>query len=434
LFRSCFIALCCFAISAAVNSVYAQQRTDQLLVDILSKTPDPVFRKVLSHPDTFRLQIIYTVINRDGFNRPRFTNYYFHYDPQQYFNPASTVKLPLAVLALEKLAKINSKAVNKYTTIVFDSSYDGQTAAYYDTTAATGKPSIAQYIRKAFLISDNDAYNRLYQFVGQQTINRSLWNKGYEDVRITRQFMRFTPEQNRHTNAIKFIDRDGSVMMKQEAAYNSDSFYFPSEIKIGKAHYNRQDSLIHEPIDFTGHNNISLETLQQILQSVLFPRSVPARQSFKLSGDDYEFLRRYLSQYPSETSYPKYDSSKYYDSYVKFFFRDSTHKMPEEVRVFNKVGWAYGFLTDVSYVADFNNHVEFMLSATLYVNSDGIVNDNKYDYDSIGYPFLRELGKTVYEYELKRNRQFKPDLSPLRIIYDKRNPADQRASVKEADN
>jgi hypothetical protein len=38
--------------------------------------------------------------------------------------------------------------------------------------------------------------------------------------------------------------------------------------------------------------------------------------------------------------------------------------MPEQVRVFNKVGWAYGFLTDISYVADFKNDIEFMLTAT----------------------------------------------------------------------
>jgi len=116
-------------------------------------------------------------------------------------------------------------------------------------------------------------------------------------------------------------------------------------------------------------------------------------------------LYQYLSQFPSETNYPKYDSSYYYDSYVKFFFRNETHHLPPQVRVFNKVGWSYGFLTDVSYIVDFKNKTEFMLSATLYVNSDSVLNDNKYDYDSIGYPFLYNLGQTIYQYELKRNKK-----------------------------
>jgi hypothetical protein len=274
----------------------------------------------------------------------------------------------------------------------------------------------------------------MYQFVGQQDINRLLHDKGYKDVRITRQFMGFTPEQNRHTNPLRFIKEDGSLVYLQPAAYNADSFYFPPPIKIGKAHYNRNDSLVNEPIDFTGANYLSLKDLQQLLQSVLFPSSVAISQRFQFKKDDYDFLYRYLSQFPPETNYPKYDTSKYYDSYVKFFFRNDTHKLPDYVRVFNKVGWAYGFLTDASYVADFKNNVEFMLSAAVYVNSDGILNDDKYDYDTIGYPFLYKLGQTIYTYELRRSQSYKPNLSKFKILYEKRDVNDKRPAIMEADN
>jgi hypothetical protein len=58
----------------------------------------------------------------------------------------------------------------------------------------------------------------------------------------------------------------------------------------GNAHYNRYDSLIHSPMDFTKHNNLPLEDLRQMLQSVLFPESVPAKQRFNLTDDDRRFL------------------------------------------------------------------------------------------------------------------------------------------------
>jgi hypothetical protein len=102
--------------------------------------------------------------------------------------------------------------------------------------------------------------------------------------------------------------------------------------------------------------------------------------------------------------------------------------------VFNKVGWAYGFMTDVSYVADFTNNIEFMLAATVYVNSDGILNDNKYDYDSIGYPFMYQLGQTIYQYEKNRQRHFKLDLSAFRLQYDKPDKTDTRPTIREVDN
>jgi hypothetical protein len=108
--------------------------------------------------------------------------------------------------------------------------------------------------------------------------------------------------------------------------------------------------------------------------------------------------------------------------------------MPPGVRVFNKVGWAYGFLTDVSYVVDTINRVDYFLSATLYVNSDGVVNDSKYDEETVGFPFLRELGRLIYNYELTRNRPFRPPLTIQGVQYEMRDPADNRPTIKEADN
>jgi hypothetical protein len=412
----------------------AQPKTDAFLKDLLAAQPDSLLQAVLNQPDSFRYQIIYTKIDRDKNNKPVFTHYYYNVDRNRYFNPASVVKMPLAFLSLEKLYHTSAtvRGINKYTSMQFDSGWHRQTRLYKDSTSENGLPSIAQFIRKAFLISDNDAYNRMYEYFGQQWINRRLHQMGYPDIRITRRFMRMNAEENRHTNPIRFIKEDGRLIHSQPGQYNTDSFDFSRVNKMGRAHLNANDSLINTPIDFTTANNFPLEDMQQVLQSVMFPGSSD-KQPFNLSKDDYAFLYRYLSQYPSETSYPKYDTSEFYDSYVKFFFRNPTHKMPEGVRVFNKVGWAYGCLTDVSYVADFNNKVEFMLSATIYVNADGVLNDNKYEYTSVGWPFLYKLGQTIYQYELKRERKYKPNLSSFKIKYQLR-PEDGRKAIKDADN
>ena len=426
--------LICSLLVFIYTQAISQRKTDPFLQQILSGSDDSILQKVLRQPDTFRVQIIYTQIDRDKKNKPSFKNFYFNVDSLFYFNPASTVKLPLACLALEKLNKMHVPGVNKYTSMQFDSAYAHQEKQYADSTSENGLPSIAQFIRKAFLVSDNDAYNRLYQFVGQHTINENLHEKGYRDVRITREFMGFTADENRHTNPIRFINDDGRLIYSQPMLYNTDSFDFSHVNKLGRAYYNNHDSLINEPIDFTRVNNISLEDLQQILQSILFPESVPVKQRFNLAADDYKFLCQYLSQLPSETNYPKYDTADYYDSYVKFFFRNNSHRMPDGVRVFNKVGWAYGFLIDVSYVADFRNNIEFMLSAVVYVNSDGVLNDDKYDYDSVGWPFMYQLGQAIYKYELRRTRKYKPNLSKFRIEYETRDVNDTRPAIRDVDN
>jgi hypothetical protein len=401
---------------------------------ILPSIQDSIAKKVLASPNTYRLQLVYTQIDRDQNGIPRFTHHTLYADAENYFNPASMVKMPLAFLAMEKLYELNQPGVNKYTTMQFDSNYQRQVAMYADSSAQNKKPSIAHFVKRAFLISENDPYNRLYQFVGQGPTNQKLLAKGYSSTKITRQFMGYTEDQNRHTNGIRFMDEKGLPILKLDPQYNKDSFQFGAPILIGDAHWNSKDEVVNAPFDFTRHNNISLVDMQKMLQAVLFPASVPKQNRFNMSEADRLFLLQYLSQYPSETDYPKYDSAHFYDSYVKFFFQDSTHTMPKHIRVFNKVGWAYGFLTDVSYVLDTKNNIDYMLSATIYVNSDGVVNDSKYDEDAVGFPFLNQIGKAFYQYELKRPRKFKPILKNQVKQYEKRNPKDTRPSILNADN
>lgn len=414
-------------------SLRAQPRNDAHLRKVLDANQDSLFQRVLQHPEEYRYQIIYTEINRDKNNRPTFRNYYLNVDSLAYFNPASTVKLPLAILSLEKLHALRQHGVDMETPMQFDSSRTWHRPLYGDSTSPNGLPTVAHFIRKALLVSDNDAYNRMYQFVGQQETNRRLQKMGYPDLRITRQFMSLTPEQNRYTNPIRFVREDKSPIWQQPEAYNPDPFDFSHINKMGKGYLNAKDSLVNEPIDFTFANNLTVAQLQGILQAVMFPRDVPANRRFNLDQKDLDFLYRYLSQYPSESDDPKYDTAKFYNSYVKFFFRDESHAMPPQVRVFNKVGWAYGCLTDVSYVADFGNKVEFMLTATIYVNADGILNDDKYEYEEVGWPFLYQLGQTIYLYELQRKRAQKPDLRSFEMKYAPRRQ-DTRTVIKEVDN
>lgn len=397
-----------FALSLSTTT-FCQVKTDAWLQQLFSGKASSLLENVLSKPDTFQYQIIYTQINRDKKNRPHFTNYYVNVDRNRYFNPASTVKLPTALAALEKLNDLNINGVDKYTAMLTDSAFNRQSRVTKDTSSANGYPSVAHYIKKIFLVSDNDAYNRLYEFVGQKSLNETLHKKGYHDVRITRRFVTMNEEENRHTNPIRFIDNH-QLVYQQPPAYSDFTFDFSKKIAIGTAHWDRNDSLINSPMDFTTHNNLPLEDLQRMLQSVLFPESVPKKARFRLTGDDYKLLYHYMSALPSESRFPTYDTTEFFDSYAKFFYKTGQQKIPQHIRIFNKTGWSYGFLTDAAYVVDFKNGIEFMLSALIYVNADGVLNDNKYEYKEIGYPFFNEVYRIIYDYEKNRPKKHQPNL------------------------
>ena len=67
-------------------------------------------------------------------------------------------------------------------------------------------------------------------------------------------------------------------------------------------------------------------------------------------------------------------------------------------------------------MVDFDAGVEFLLTAVIQVNRNRIYNDDSYEYDEVGFPFLANLGRAVMEYELGRERPHPPDLSRFRVV------------------
>ena len=389
--------------------------THTFLVDLLKQYPD-YFQSVLSNPDN-KVQIIYTQIDRGNNGNPKFTDHYFNINDSSYFYPASTVKLPIAILALQKLNELKIAGLDKNTTMISEAGYNGQTEVYNDPSTSDGRPTIEHYIKKILLVSDNDAFNRLYEFLGQEYINNTLHKMGYKEVQIVHRLdISLSEDENRHTNPVRFFDTSGKLIYEKPLEA-SKLVYVERNTKMGSGFY-RGDQLFNEPFDFSKKNRMSLKTLHNIVRTVMFPEMVSKQQRFNLTKDDYDFLRKYMSMTPHESKFPSYDRENYWDDYVKFLMYGAERTpIKEGIRIFNKVGDAYGFLIDAAYIADFTNNVEFMLSAVIHCNSDGIFNDDKYEYDEIGFPFMKHLGQVIYDLELKRKKNRVPDLSKFRFNY-----------------
>ncbi|OON69634.1 serine hydrolase [Hymenobacter sp. CRA2] len=394
-------------------AAWAQRRNP--LPQLLLHDTAAVVRRVLADPAAHRVQILYTQIRRDEQGRPSFKSYAYRLKPTEYFYPASTVKLPAAALALEKLrAQYGSTAtmnrgvplINRETPLRIDSAFTGQTGVAVDSTAPAHRPTVGNYIRKVLLVSDNDAFNRLYEYVGQAPL-ASLNAYGLPRTRIIHRLSVGDKEPgSRHTNPFVFLPSMGGATgeVHQAAEYNAQPLprLAAKNYRIGKA-YMAGVQRVNEPMDFSTKNFFPLAEQQQVLRALLFPEFVPARQRFGLAHDDYAFLRKYLSLPPRLSQYPHYDAKEYPDNYAKFLLAGGPPApLPEGVRIYNKIGQAYGFLIDNACIVDSLRGVEFMLSAVVYCNADEVLNDDHYDYDAVGFPFLRRLGQLVYQYDLTR--------------------------------
>ena len=409
------ITLISFFISCQSDKNQDMDILQQLIHENKERLGEPI-----QNPEKFELQILYTQIDRDENNHPHFTTYSFQEDAKQYFYPASTVKMPTAFLALEKINNLKIEGLTKHIPLSIDAARNPQVAVTQDSTSENLLPSIAHYAKKIFVVSDNDAHNRLYEFLGQDYLNNTLKHKGFTNTKIVHRLgpegAPFGVEENRFTNPFKFYDGKNVIYEQPEVEAKNEYNFQLKKTQKGKG-YIDNDKLVNEPKDFSTKNYFAVKDMEAILKSVIFPEATPEKRRFNLTEEDYQFLYKVMSMRPRESKFPKYTEEEY-DSYVKFFIYGSTKTpMPDYLRIFNKVGWVYGYLSDASYVVDLKNKVEFFLTAVISVNENQIYNDDKYEYETIGVPFMENLGKVIYEYELKRERKVIPDLNKFELDY-----------------
>jgi len=363
----------------------------------------PILKTVNGNAKKYRLQIIYTQITRDSEGKPGFKNYTYLLDSGNYFYCASLVKLPCSILALEK-----TKDLRIYSnTIMFtDSANTCQRSVKKDTTSENGYPSIAQYIKRMALVSDNFAYGRVYEFLGVDYIHTRLTELGYKNMRIINRFDGgCIGAEHTTTNPVSFYKNNLKPLLSLPQQSASKKYTHPlGSVKVGKAYLNSNNKKIKQPKDFSEMNYISLENIHSMLQRLIFNDYYPLEQRYDLIEDDRQFLIKHLTMLPRESSHPTYNRKEYYDSYKKYFIYGDSKKpiTDSDIKITNIVGQSYGFMVDCAYIQNKAKNVEFMLSAVIYANEDGIINDGKYEYNTIALPFLAELGRQIYNYELKR--------------------------------
>lgn len=383
------------------------------LIASLMKQDASFFQPILNQPDSYRVQIIYTSVQRDREGRPVLSSHRYRLRPNEYFYPASTIKMPVAILAMEKMGELSALGINRNTCMISRPSGERLTGQYNEPYAPDGRPSLDMYLRKLFLVSDNDAFNRIYEFLGQEAINQRLQSLGFLSAEIRHRLdLPLSEEENRIANAIDFYGPSGNMLYQIPERRSGFSFGKRSDF-LSKAYY-RGNELVNGPMDFSNKNRMGLADLHETLVRLVMPETVGEQKRFRLAEEDRLLLLKIMSQFPKESVYPSYTGQDYGNDYAKFFLpEDTSASRKNPIRTINKSGMAYGHLLDVAYIYDEDSGVEFFLSTIIYCNRDGILNDDKYDYDEIGFPFFKKLGQLIYRYELQKKRPYRAHFSDL---------------------
>jgi hypothetical protein len=348
--------------------------TDPIKLALQSTKPE--IKKVVDSLDKYEVQILFTEVHRGANHKVTFTDYRFSVDDSTYFYPASTVKFPIAILALEKLAK--EKRFNRNSNFFIEG----------DSVTTT----FSNEIEKIFTVSDNAAYNRLFEYLGQDDINSKLASKGI-NPRISHR-LSVDDSENITTKSLVVYVNDSTTITTEEIINQPIKKLHLKKLLKGRG-YVEDDSLILKQKDFSTRNYLPLNSLHSIMKQLIFPELYPKEQQFHLSEGDRKFLLETMKIGPGRQGYPLETPE---GSNKLLIFGDSNRPMQNHIDIYNKTGGAYGYLTDCAYIVDKKKNKEWIITATIYVNDNQIFNDDVYEYDSIGIPFLAELGRQLIKF------------------------------------
>ena len=367
-------------IAVVLSSCSKQNSTSILTRALASENPD--IRRVMDNVEPYEVQIRYTQIERKN-DSVFFTDHDFQVDKEHYFYPASTVKFPIAVLALERLNQTDS--------------LDLHTKYYVEGDSI--ESTIAQDVSQIFAVSDNLANNRMVELLGQDAINKGLKDKGIRPVRIAHRLGYHSDDLK--TKPLIIYLNDSTTGISKATLNTAPETLELVGIKKGVGFY-EDEALVKEAFDFSLKNYYPIAAQHGVLKRVIFPDMFAPEERFDLSTEQHRFLLKSMKTLPRNAGY---DANEYYDGYCKFFlYGDTKEPIPEHIEIYNKVGFAYGTLTDCAYIIDKKNNVDFLLTATILVNKNGIFNDNVYEYDDIGIPFLAALGREIHAIEVARKK------------------------------
>ena len=352
---------------------------------------DPYLKEIVKDKEDYEIQVMLTKVNHNN-AKIDFQNYQYQHDENQYFYPASTIKLPIVVLTLKKINELRSKGsdITLKSKIILNNVDNYSNFKLQDSIT-----SFQNLIADIFLVSDNSASNILIDFIGYNYFNDEMQNAGFDRTYLNHKFnpdpyVNSTWQISDLDNNIISSLNDNQKIIKADDKTNGlekgDRRYFKGEI-------------LDESLNFSEKNRSSVTDMHNIIKYIFYPEIFDKTNTFNLNVEDYDFLRYWMSRFTYEDIGEKFIGDEiFFETYNKFFIHgDEQSVSNEQIRVYNKIGQAYGTSIDNALIKNYQDNIEFILTATIYTNKNKVINDNLYEYDDIAIPFLAKLSRGIYQ-------------------------------------
>jgi len=373
--------------------------TSDKLKEILSGK-DAKVDYVLANADKFHFQLILTTYSYDT-GKIRLTHADINKD-QYYFSPASLIKFPVAIVAAEKLSKLyDIYNITADDSIALSACFCNQSTANYINK--TRSSSFRQVLRETMILSNNAGYNLLFDFLGKDTFNFRMRQLGYTHINLRNRFYpSCTEEQQAWFGGIKFYGPDKRLKYELPCQRSQHPWYNDSTWPhLAGKRYAADKRLVNGPKNYIYENYVSLFYAHQLMMQLMESEHSEKNNRLIINQVIKEELVDALGSYPRELQSTNYQNEKIPDTYYKFFLDPKTMQTGAgELRIYNKVGIAGGFISDVSFFHDQVTGLKFFLSGAMMSVENEVIDYRHYKYYDLGIPVFRKIGQLLYEYLL----------------------------------
>lgn len=370
----------------------------------------PRWDKVLDAPATYRFQLLVTEIlpgprDEQGETPLEFREHAYREDAE-YIYPASAIKTFASLAALRELAslrKTHGRSISLDTPMAFCSGRSTRCGRREDSSnLESGVITLGHEIRKMQLVSNNGAFNRLVQFAGLDGTAAHLRALGFGGVRVRHPLWTSSDPEDAGLSAqveLRAPKKKKITIAARERQTELPATTLPG-LQIGVAYLDdaQGKARVDEAMDFSAKNHVPLREFHRLAMALvgLQAPGVPDLIAGGINARDLKFLRKAMSSDPLDSTNPAYSDEKKselrYKPMLEGVLRVRDRKRIEYV---SKAGRAFGFHIENAYIRDRKTGRAFAVTFAIYVNENGVLNDDLYQYDAISRPLLKDLGEAL---------------------------------------
>ena len=316
----------------------------------------------------------------------------------EYLYPASAIKIVPAIAVLSRWSEGGAGTPPLDAPLLFSDKEADDAFGHTLRVGGYRPQSLADHLEAMLVESSNGSFNALYELAGPVAQNEPFHRGGFPSVRVIHRLSGYNlpPALAAYLPSVAWMRGAARVVWLPErtvASLPTSTICLRGE-EIGIGYLEANSGLrVEAPMPFGMKNGVTLADLQRLLVALF--HELPETDTARLPALSAASASLMLSLMRGPLSAKDGVSAESREARFKPMLPGLLAFGLDRAKIdyTNKAGRAYGFHLDNARIR-IGDRIAYVTVGML-ANSDGIFNDDRYDYDALSFPALRAVGAMV---------------------------------------